>query len=180
MVGNICNAVPSADSAPPLLVLDAKVNIKSARGARQVPIDQFFTGVCKTILQPDELVLSVELPDIAEGSGSSYIAFTVRRALDLAMVGVASKLTVDEENRCTDVKIALGAVAPMPVRAIHAEKLLKGHIFEEDAVSEAAEIASKEDCSPITDMRASKEYRRAIVKALVKDTLKQAFIRSKQ
>ncbi|MEE0200254.1 MAG: xanthine dehydrogenase family protein subunit M [Muricomes sp.] len=180
VVGNICNAVPSADSAPALLVLDAVVKITGKDEVREVPIHQFFTGVCRTVVKENELVTAVELPCLPPKSGSSYLAFTVRRALDLAMAGAATRLTLDDENRCTEVRISLGAVAPTPVRAVHAEEVIKGKIFSDDLVDEAAKIASEKDCSPITDMRATKEYRRAIVKALVKDSLKISFIRSKQ
>lgn len=171
LVGNICNAVPSADSAPGMLVLDAVVHTESVDGKRDIPIGEFFTGVCKTVVKPNEIVVGITFPMPAENSKSMYIAHTVRRALDLAMVGSAAALTM-RDGICTDVKIALGAVAIIPKRAFNAEAVLKGNRITDELIEKAALIASEEDCAPITDLRATKEYRKEIVKVITRDAIK--------
>ena len=171
LVGNICNAVPSADSAPGMIVLDAIVHVESVEGKRDVPIAEFFTGVCKTVVKPNELVTGISFPVPAENSKSTYLPFTVRRALDLAMVSAAANVTV-EDGVCKDIRIALGAVATTPKRAYNAEALLKGQKLTDDLIQKAAEVASQQDCSPISDLRASKEYRIELVKVLTRDAVK--------
>lgn len=168
VVGNICNAVPSADTAPGLLVLDARIKICSKRGVRIVPIDEFFVGVCKTVLEPDELVTEIQIPAKKENEDSIYFSFTARKALDLAVVGVAVKLTVDDEI-CQDAKIALGAVAITPKRAKDGENRLIGKKITEELAQVVGAYVSEHECSPISDLRASKEYRKEIVSVLVKD-----------
>lgn len=174
VVGNICNAVPSADTAPALLVYDAEINIAGPEGIRTVKAADFFTGVCKTVLEPDEIVVSISLPAPAKESSSKYIKFTVRRALELAMVGVAVNGAA-ENGVCSDIKIALGAVAATPVRAANAEAYLKGKEITAEVIEEAALIASEKDCQPISDKRASAEYRKALVKSCTKDALSSIF-----
>lgn len=177
VVGNICNAVPSADSAPGLLVLNASVKLICDKGERIVPINEFFTGVCKTILKPDEIVSEVIVPTPALGSSSIYYAHTIRRALDLAIVGVA--VSVDREGDvCKDVKIGLGAVAITPKRAVEAENILIGQTLNAERIEEAAMLASRLECAPISDMRASEEHRREIVRVLTRNALEYCWNRS--
>lgn len=171
LAGNACNAVPSADSCPALLVLDAVATIESASGSRTVPMSDFFTGVCKTVVQPNEIVTKITIPAPAAGSRSIYYAHTIRRALDLAMVGSAANVTL-ENGVCSDIRIALGAVAATPRRAYHAEELLKGKALTDELIEEAAVCASLQDCAPITDMRATAEYRRELVKVLTRRALR--------
>lgn len=173
MVGNICNAVPSADSAPALVALNAQIHAVSSNGSRMIPADQFFTGVCKTVLEPNELVTEVIVPAPKKNSGCHYISYTLRKALDLAMVGSAVQIEMEGEV-CKDIRIALGAVAPTPKRAPAAESVLRGKVLTEELVREAAEKAASEDCSPITDMRATQEYRREIVKIITRDAILKA------
>lgn len=168
LVGNICNAVPSADTAPALLVLGAKIKVVSKKGARLIPIEDFFKGVCKTVLEPEELVTEVQIPPKKIGESSIYYGFTLRKALDLAIVGVAVNLQV-KDGICEDAKIALGAVAITPKRVKTAEALLVGQKITEELARKAGDVAADSECCPISDMRASKEYRREIVRVLVKD-----------
>ncbi|MDO4312294.1 MAG: xanthine dehydrogenase family protein subunit M [Eubacteriales bacterium] len=170
IVGNICNAVPSADSAPSLLVLGAKVRILSSEGERLIPIEEFFTGVCRTVLKRNEVVTELQIPAPAQGYKSVYYSHTARRALDLAMVGVAVGGIV-EAGVCKEVKIGLGAVAITPKRAYEAEKLLIGKQLTKELIEEAAECACMNDCAPITDMRATSEYRREMVRVLTRNGL---------
>ena len=175
LVGNVCNAVPSADSAPALLALSAKLKIVSSKGERIVPIEKFFTGVCKTVLSPNELVTEVIVPEMGANSGSYYFKYAVRRAMDLALVGVAAKITV-ENGLCSDAKIALGAVAITPKRAPEAEKMLIGQHLTANLIEQAARFASENECSPISDIRASREYRREMVYVLTRDAIKNSIV----
>lgn len=170
IIGNICNAVPSADTAPALMVLKAEVRIRSLSGERVVPISDFFTGVCKTVLHPNELVTELHIPKPENGAVMKYYKCSPRRALDLAVVGVATYVVV-KNGICEDARIALGAVAITPKLACNAEKILVGEELTPELIDRAAEIAALEDCSPITDMRATKEYRQELVRLSVRDGL---------
>jgi carbon-monoxide dehydrogenase medium subunit len=167
--GNICNAVPSADSAPALLVMNASVNIRSSRGERKVPIDEFFTGPRKTVLAPDEIVTSVEMPKTPAGGRGIYLKHSQRHSMDLALVGVAV-YAVMEGDTCRDIRIALGAVAPTPYRSKGCEDFLRGRRITGELINEAAGMASTQ-CSPINDHRSSAEYRCDMVSVLVKRAL---------
>jgi carbon-monoxide dehydrogenase medium subunit len=174
VVGNICNAVPSADTAPALIVLAARVKVASHRnGERVVPVEELFAGPSQTVLSHDELVLEVQVPDTVAHSGSAYVKHMQRSAMDLAIVGVAAAITA-ADGKCSDVRIALGAVAPTPIRARKAEGILKGKVFAARSVERAAEAAAAES-RPITDIRASLEYRRDMVMVLTRRALNQAW-----
>lgn len=164
VVGNICNAVPSADTAPALLVYEARVEIKSVSGTREVPISEFFTGVCRTVVQPDELVTRIILPPHSAESFSIYYKYAIRKALDLAMIGVAVDIATDENRVVTKARVALGAVAATPRRAYKTEELLTGKELTEEVIQEAAKTAAEEDCLPISDIRATADYRREMVR----------------
>jgi len=167
LVGNICNASPAADTAPPLLVLEAKVNITGPTGEKIVPINQFFTGVKKNILKKGEIVTSITIPPIKEKWVGVYLKQGRKKEVDLATVGVAVVCIRDE------VRIALGAVAPVPVRAFKTEELLKGKTIDESLLEKAGRSALTE-VSPISDIRSSQEYREEIIKVLVRRAILQA------
>ncbi|OPY67038.1 MAG: Carbon monoxide dehydrogenase medium chain [Syntrophorhabdus sp. PtaU1.Bin050] len=173
-VGNICNAVPSADSAPALLALGASVKIKNTRAERTVPLESFFTGPRKTVVKPDELVLEITVPKPATGLQGVYLKLSPRHSMDLAVVGVAAAGSC-EKGVCKDVRIALGAVAPTPIRASKAERILKGKPVTPELIMEAAKKAATE-CSPIDDHRASKEYRCDMVHVLTKRALTRVLL----
>lgn len=173
MGGNLCHAVPSAETAAPLLALDAQANIAGPHGNRSVALDQFFLGPRRTVLQPGELLKEIILPSLPERSGSVYIKLGHRQAMDLAIVGVAVFVALDGAGRCSECRIGLGAVAPTPARAKQAEKLLKGEKLTEAAILQAAEIGMGE-CQPIDDLRASRVYRCEMVKVLTARALNQA------
>ncbi len=167
LVGNICNASPAADTAPPLLVLGAKVNIISTAGEKIIPINQFFTGVKKNVLKKGEFVTSVTVPPIKDKWTGVYLKQGRKKDVDLATVGVAVVCIRDE------VRIALGAVAPIPVRAPKTEELLKGKTIHESLLEKAGKSALGE-VSPISDVRSSQEYREEIIKVLVRRAILQA------
>ena len=173
VVGNICNAVPSADAAPGLIALGAQIKIESADGERTMMVEDFITGVLRTAIQPGEIVTEVYIPPLAENSGSAYMKFAQRNALDLAMVGVAAWVRMDG-NIVKDTRISLGAVAVKPKRAAHAEAALIGKPLTDEVIAEAARCAGELDCLPITDMRATKEFRREMVKAMTREAIRKA------
>jgi len=172
MAGNICNAVPSADSAPPLLSLDARLLCVSKKGQRVINIDEFFTGPNKCSLEPDEILREIQIPAPYEYSRGVFIKLSPRSRMDLAVVNVAV-LCVKEKGKFKDIRISLGAVAPTPIRAQKAEKSLEGAKADDKAILNAAKIASAES-SPIDDHRASAEYRRMMVEVLVRRAIHEA------
>jgi carbon-monoxide dehydrogenase medium subunit len=174
--GNICNAAPSADMAPPLLALDAEAVIVGPKGERRVPIATFFTGVRRTVLAPDELLTELVVPDPGPQSGGHYLRHTPRRELDIAVVGVASQLTL-ANGVCTKARIALAAVAPVPLHATAAEQSLEGQAVTPERIARAADLAV-EAARPISDQRGSAEFRRHLVRVLTRRTLTAAFERA--
>ncbi len=166
LVGNICNASPAADTTPPLLVLDAKVNIVGPDGEKTVLLNQFFMGVKKNILKKGEIVTSVTVPHVEDEWTGVYLKQGRRKDVDLATVGVAVVCIGGE------IRIALGAVAPTPVRAFKTEELLKGKIMDEALLEKTAKFVLTE-VSPISDVRSSQEYREEIIKALVRRAILQ-------
>jgi CO/xanthine dehydrogenase FAD-binding subunit len=171
LAGNLCNASPSADTSTSLLCLDAAVRIAGTGGERTVPVGEFWKGPGRTDLKPDEMVTGVLLPTPAAGTRSFYYKLAVRKAMDLAMVGVAVSL-VRQNGSAKDVRIALGAVAPVVIRATDAERLVASGPVEPSRLEEAARLAM-EAAKPISDQRASAEYRREMVRALTHRGLKQ-------
>ena len=174
--GNLCNAAPSADMAPPLLALDAEAVITGPKGERRVPIATFFTGVRRTVLAPDEILVELVVPNPGAHSGGNYLRHTPRRELDIAVVGVASQLTL-ANGVCTKARIALAAVAPVPLRATAAEQALEGQAVTPDRIKRAADLAL-EAARPISDQRGSAEFRRHLVRVLTRRTLTTALARA--
>jgi CO/xanthine dehydrogenase FAD-binding subunit len=174
--GNLCNAAPSADMAPPLLALEAEAVIVGAKGERRVPFASFFTGVRRTVLAPDEMLLEIAVPAPGPRSGGNYLRHTPRRELDIAVVGVASQLTLSN-GVCSKARIALASVAPTPVRATAAEQALEGKPVTPELLEKAAELAV-DAAKPISDQRGSADYRRHLVRVLTLRTLRTAFARA--
>ena len=166
LVGNISNASPAADTAPPLLVLEAKVDIIGPTGEKIVPINEFFTGVKKNILKKGEIVTCVIVPSLRDEWTGVYRKQGRRKDVDLATVGVAVVCIRDE------IRIALGAVAPTPIRAFKTEELLKGKTIDESLLEKAG-ISVLTEVSPISDVRSSQEYREEIIKVLVRRAILQ-------
>ena len=173
--GNICNAAPSADTAPPLLCLGAKAIVAKLGGTRIVPLGSFFHGPGMTELAPNELLVELEITALPPRSSGCYLRHTPRQDMDIAVVGVASFLVLaTKKNLCQEARIALGAVAPTPIRVPQAEAILAGRVLTEEAIEETAEKAA-EAARPISDVRGSAEYRKEIVKVLARRTLKRAW-----
>ena len=165
LVGNICNASPGADSAAPLLLYDAIVQIAGPNGRREVKITEFFTGVKKTVLQKTEIVVGIMLPEVKANDKSIYLKQSRLRGHDLATVGVA--LRIDSENK---VYIAMAAVAPTPIRLVKLEEAINTRGLNDDTIH-WAEKEVPNHIKPITDIRSSEEYRLHIASIFVRQGL---------
>ncbi len=171
--GNLCNASPAADTAPALIALAARARIASSRRQREVSLEEFFLGPGKTYLQPNELLKEIFIPSPAIKSGSSFQRCT-RTAMDIALVNCAVFLSLASKREVIgDIRIALGAVAPTPVRAGPAETFLTGKNADRDAIEKAAGLAAA-SVSPIDDVRASASYRREMARVLTRRALEDA------
>lgn len=169
--GNIVNAVPSADLPPILIALGALIRLVGQAGERVLPLEEFFAGPNQSVIARDEVLTEITIPD-QPATGSTYIKFGLRRSGALAVVGVAAAVTV-AGGVLEDVKIALGAVAPVPMRAKKAEDLLRGRAVTGELLEEAAVCAAGE-CKPISDIRGSEEYRRDMVRVFTRRALRKA------
>jgi carbon-monoxide dehydrogenase medium subunit len=169
--GNLVNAVPSADLPPILIALGAKVRLAGSAGERTLDLEEFFVGPGKTLLQPGEILTSVIIPEQAT-TGSNYQKFGLRQADALAVVGVASAVTMQGDT-IQEIRIALGAVAPTPMRARQAETLLRGQKVNEKLIAMASGFAAAVS-RPISDIRGSAEYRRHLVEVLTRDSIHAA------
>lgn len=171
--GSLGRATPAGDLAPPLLVLDATVVIASERGEREVALKDFFLGPRQTVLGPGELLREIRIEALPANTGSSYARLSYRDVLDLAIVGVAARLTLDDDGTVAVARLALGAVAPRPIRAPRTEALLEGRRLTDALVEEAGAVAS-EEATPISDQRASAEYRTLMTAVLTRRSLRAA------
>lgn len=168
--GNLCNASPSADSASVLLAADAVAIVADANGEQEVPFGQFFTGPRASLLKPQQILKEVVVPLPQARSHSVYLKLMRKKAVDLALVGVCFLATMDATGtRVEQVSIGLGGVAPTPIRVPKAEALFSGAGYREalEALPEAAEAAVT-SASPISDIRATADYRRDIIRVFVK------------
>jgi CO/xanthine dehydrogenase FAD-binding subunit len=171
--GNLVTCVPSMDSGPSLMVLDAEVTVIGTEGRRRMPIEKFFVGPRKTILQRHELLVDIRIPKQNLGKPSDFIKFGLRKGQALSLVNVATSLYLDSSGKIVEPRIALGAVAPTPVYARQAEAFLAGKAPSDKDIGEAARMAVGET-KPIDDFRASAKYRRHLVQTLTYRALKQA------
>lgn len=172
--GNLCNASPSADIATALMALSAKTKLVSPAGERIVPLEDFILGPGATALKTDELLTEIQIPSPPAHTAGVYIKYTTRGGEELALIGVAALLTLSAgDGTCTEAKLALGAVAPTPIRARRAEGVLKGKKIDQELIEKAALTASDES-SPIDDIRGSAEYRREMLKIFTRDAIRQA------
>ena len=170
--GNLVTCVPSMDSGPTLVALDAEVTVAGPDGSRRIPLTEFFVGPRKTILAPHELLMDVIIPKRNLGKPTNFYKFGLRKGQALALVNAASSLWV-EDGKFKDVRISLGAVSPVVVRAPKAEAALEGKAVSDDLISEAGKIAITE-CNPIDDFRASLDYRKDLIDVLTRRTLQAA------
>jgi len=170
--GNLCNAAPSADMAPILLAYGARATITDGRAERTLPLEEFFTGPGQTVLESGELLKSISVPPCPTGFGKYYKTF--RSAMDCCTVGVAAWVSFTDGTAVVqDARVALGAVAPTPIRSRSCERVLVGQTLDEALIQRAA-VAATEDALPISDVRASAEYRKTLVSVLSRRALDAA------
>jgi len=174
--GNLASAVPSADLAPPLLVLDAVARIAGPAAARTLPLEDLFVGPHRSALRQDEVLTAVDIPLPVAGTGAAFLKFGRRRAQVLAVVNAASWVRL-QQGIIAEVRIALGAAAPTPMRARAAEDLLRGQKADPDRLDAAAVVAAQET-KPISDLRASADFRRQLSRVLVRRALERAVQRA--
>ena len=173
--GNLVNARPAADLPPACMVLNAALKLKSIAGEREVPIVDFFTGPGESLIQPNELLLSISMETPPPWSGGSYMKLGARKTLEISMVNVAAMLTLDgPDGAIVNAHIALGAVAPTPVRAFAAEEIIVGQRPSEELFHRAGEVGVGV-CSPISDHRGTMEYRCMMIEVLTRRALNAAW-----
>jgi carbon-monoxide dehydrogenase medium subunit len=170
-IGNLCVATPASDVAPPLYAMGARMKIVGVDAEREIPIEEFFVDAGKTALGPHEIVTEIVVPSLPSGSGSAFMKLS-KTAEDIAKVNAAVMVTL-AGGRCEDARIALGSVAPTPIRAIGAETMMKGQKMDKKTIEEASASAA-EAATPISDIRSTAEYRKEMVRILVKDALQKA------
>ncbi len=176
--GNLCHGEPAGDPAPVLITLNATVKMASLKGERSLPMEDFTIDYFETALQPGELLTEIAIPAPPTHTGTAYSKFNIIES-DLATVSVGVSITLGVGETCQNVRIALGAAAPTPMRAKKAEAVLKGKKISDTLLSQAGEAASAE-AEPISDIQASEEYRRELIKVLVPRISKEAIARAKK
>ncbi len=168
--GNLANASPAADLAPPLMAYNASIILASSAGERVLPLAEFFTGPGQTVIRANEILTQIRLPLMPPGTVARFIKLGQRRSMAISIINVSTRLTLAKQGTVNEARIVLGAAAPTPLRAVAAEAVLMGNELSEDLVEEAAIAASKE-ISPITDVRASRNYREKMAQVLVRRAL---------
>ncbi len=178
--GNLCNAAPSADLALPLLVLDAVAEIRGQTRRREITLSEFFRGVNRTALRRGEILTGLLVPRPRHRTGAAHVKLGVRKAMDLAFVGVAAAVQVSPDGKkCRRARVALGSVAPTPRRVPRAEAVLEGQVVTDHLVDEASKAAASA-ARPVSDLRASAEYRREMTRVLTRRALREAFRRAEK
>jgi carbon-monoxide dehydrogenase medium subunit len=177
--GNISHGEPAGDPAPVLIALKATLSTASLEGERNMPVEDFFVDYFETALQPDELLTEIQVPATPPHTGTAYSKFNLIES-DIATVGVAVSMTLaSARGACKDVRIVLSACGPTPMRAKQAEEVLRGKKITDKLLKEAGQKASQE-AEPISDVAASEEYRRELVRVLVARVGKEALARARQ
>ena len=171
--GNLCNASPCSDTVPILMALGSELIIAGNNSERRLSIESFLLDYRLVDLKPEEYLKSVMIPEQPKAAGSAYLCRMLRQAMEIDIVNVGLWLLIDNDKRCRDIRIALGSVAPIPMRAREAEASLRGQTISEESIQRAGDVASGE-VAPIDDIRGSAEYRRQMVKILVMRAIKEA------
>jgi carbon-monoxide dehydrogenase medium subunit len=178
--GNLCNASPAADTIPALIAHQAICSIAGPAGVREVLVECFCTGPGHTVLSRGELLLQLRLPAPHPGFGAAYLRFIPRNEMDIAVAGAGVSVSLDRSRvRCTAARIALAAVAPTPLLVAEAGQALVGGVVDDTHIERAATLA-QQAARPISDMRGDADYRRHLVKVLVKRAVRIALDRAVQ
>ena len=176
--GNLCNASPAGDSVPALIASGATANVQGPNGKRNLPVEEIHAGPGKTNLKNDEILINFDFPTKEQGSADAYLRMIPRTEMDIAVVGCAVNITMDEDT-CINARVALGAVAPTAVLVNKAAKLLIGTKLENDVIEKAAKCC-EDACNPINDKRGTIFYRKRVSGVLFKRALKIAVERAKR
>ncbi len=176
--GNVCHADPAGDPMPVFIALNATLTMTGSKGKRSMPAEDFSLDYFETALEPGELLTEISLPPVPAKTGSAYYKFNVIQS-DLATVSVAASVTLGAGDVCQNIRLALGASAPTPLRPKKAEAILKGKKPTDALLAQAGEAAAKE-ADPISDIYASDEYRRELIKVLVPRLTKEAMANAKK
>jgi carbon-monoxide dehydrogenase medium subunit len=177
--GNLCNAAPSADIVPTLIALNAIAHVASKRGRRQIPVAEFCTAPGRTVLEDDEILVSIGVPAPAANSGARFLRFIPRNEMDIAEANAAAWVQLDEAQKTFEcVRIAIGAVAPRPLYVAEAGAALEGMKINEDSIRRAGQIA-RAAASPIEDMRGTVQHRLQLVEVLTQRALNGAIARAR-
>lgn len=177
IAGNLCNASPAADTPPVLMALGASLITHGPSGSRSLSVADFFLDYRTTVLERGELITSVHIPEPQKRASSAFLKLGVRRAMEISIVCIGASVGIGEDGEITSAGLGLGSVAPMTLRPADAEQILVGQKPSKELFAAAAEAAGRE-CSPIDDLRASSEYRRAMVPVLVRRALEIASARA--
>lgn len=170
--GNLCNASPAADLAPPILVAEATMVVSAPDGPMRIPADRFFVDRRRTALPAGQILLEIEVPTPPGDTWESYLKVGRRGAMEVALVGLAARFSV-VDNRIESARLAVCSVAPTPLRLQHAEEALAGSTLEDAAVAEAVQRATGE-VDPIDDQRATASYRKMLVGRLIRKAARLA------
>lgn len=171
--GNACNASPSADAIQGLIAMEAAAVIAGPDGTREVALEDFFTGPGTTVLKEGEFLVKFKIPAPKAGTGAVYKKFAIRGDTDISIVGAACRLIIQKDGTIEDARISLAAVAPKPIRARESEKLLIGKKLTAELIDQAAEAAA-DGCTPISDQRATAEYRKQMVRVWTRHAVEEA------
>ena len=169
--GNLADASPAADVAPPLLVLDAVLEVESMDGKREISLKNFFVGPRKTVLNDDEMITNIKIKNDSINKHGCFIKLGLRQAMAISLAAIALTLEV-EKNKVIDVRIAMGSIAPTPLRLIKVEGFLKNKKIDDELIEEAVKKV-REEVKPIGDVRASAEYRKYVSGILFKRAFKK-------
>ena len=176
--GNLCNASPAGDSVPALIASGATVKVQGPEGERNMPVENIHAGPGKTNLKNGEIVVNFQFPKKQKNSGDAYLRMIPRTEMDIAVVGCAVNVTIENE-KCVDARVALGAVAPTALLVEDASKALIGSNFDQESIEKAA-LACEAACNPIDDKRGTISYRKKVSKVLFKRALEKAIERAKR
>ena len=177
--GNLCNAAPSADTIPTLIVLKAQAHICGPHGSRHVPVEEFCTGPGQTILEPNEILVSFSIPLPHENEGAFFIRFIPRNDMDIAIANAAASIVIDSNGETIiQGRVAIGAVAPTPLYVSDVEAVLSGRAITDEVIAQVADIA-RQAAKPITDMRGTVDQRKHLTHVLVRRALKGAVNRAR-
>jgi carbon-monoxide dehydrogenase medium subunit len=176
--GNLCNGHASADGTAALLALGARLRLHGPNGSREIALDEFFSGTHKTILNAGELLTHIQISAGPRGCGGAYAKFTVRNAMDAALVGVGVFLQTERDGAaCSTARVALATTGPKPQRAAGAEETLRGQRLSDDAFAQAGETAAKE-AMVASNWRAPEDYSRHLISVMLPEVARQAWKRA--